>query len=180
MDNRVLVWRRPGEEWTPPCLNPGRGSRLSLMIWGCITYEGVGTITVVTGNINALKYIEIVDNFVWPVIARHFPADNYIYQDDNAPVHRAQIVKDYMEQNQLHGMEWPAQSPDLNIIENMWRKIKIELQKQAHNITTKAQMETAIRDIWTNISLEFIRKLYDSIPRRLMLVIRAKGNITKY
>ncbi|CAG2224309.1 unnamed protein product [Mytilus edulis] len=180
MDNRVLVWRRPGEEWTPPCLNPGRGSRLSLMIWGCITYEGVGTITVVTGNINALKYIEIVDNFVWPVIARHFPADNYIYQDDNAPVHRAKIVKDYMEQNQLHGMEWPAQSPDLNIIENMWRKIKIELQKQAHNITTKAQMETAIRDIWTNISLEFIRKLYDSIPRRLRLVIRAKGNITKY
>ena len=77
-------------------------------------------------------------------------------------------------------MELPAQSPDLNIIENMWRKIKIELQKQAHNITTKAQMETAIRDIWTNISLEFIRKLYDSIPRRLMLVIRAKGNITKY
>ncbi|CAC5380437.1 unnamed protein product [Mytilus coruscus] len=79
IDNRVLVWRRPDEETTPPCLNPGPRTRLSLMIWGCITYEGVGTITVVTGNINALKYIEIVDNFVWPVIARHFPGYNYIY-----------------------------------------------------------------------------------------------------
>ncbi|XP_062594615.1 uncharacterized protein LOC134256040, partial [Saccostrea cucullata] len=39
MDKRVLVWRRPGEEWTPPCLNPSRGTRTSLMIWGCITYE---------------------------------------------------------------------------------------------------------------------------------------------
>ncbi|CAC5409088.1 unnamed protein product [Mytilus coruscus] len=163
MDNRVVVWRRPGEEWTPPCLNPG-----------------VGTITVVTGNINALKYIEVVDNFVLPVIARHFPGDNYIYQDDNAPVHRANSVKIYMQQNQLHGMEWPAQSPDLNIIENMWRKIKLELQKQPHIITTKAQMETAIRNIWTNIPLEFKRKLYESIPIRLRQVIRAKGNITKY
>ncbi|CAC5377441.1 unnamed protein product [Mytilus coruscus] len=175
MDNRVLVWRRPGEEWTPPCLNPGPGTSLSLMIWGCITYEGVGTITVVTGNINALKYIEIVGNFVWPVIARHFPGDNYIYQDDNAPVHRAKVVKEYMEQNQLYGMEWPVQSPDLSIIENMWRKIKLQLQKQAHNITTKAQMDTANRNIWTNIPLEFIKKLYESIPRRLRQVIRASG-----
>jgi hypothetical protein len=40
-------------------LNPGGGDRVSLMIWGCITYEGVGTLTVVGGNINAQKYIEI-------------------------------------------------------------------------------------------------------------------------
>jgi hypothetical protein len=46
------------------CLNPGRGVRVSLMIWGCITYEGVGTLTVVDGNINAQKYIEVIDNFV--------------------------------------------------------------------------------------------------------------------
>ena len=87
MDNRVLIWRRPGEEWTPPCLNPGRGVSVSLMIWGCITYGGEGTLIVVDGNINAQKYIEVVDNFVWSVIARHFLDDNYVFQDDNAPVH---------------------------------------------------------------------------------------------
>jgi len=55
MDNRVLIWRRSGKEWTPPCLNPGRGCRVSLMIWVYINYEGVGTLTVVDGNINANK-----------------------------------------------------------------------------------------------------------------------------
>ena len=63
-NNRVLIWRGPGEEWTPQCLNPGRGARMSLMISGYITYEGVGTLTVINGNINAAKYIEIVDNLV--------------------------------------------------------------------------------------------------------------------
>jgi hypothetical protein len=53
MDNRVLIWRRPCEEWTPLCLNPGRSVRVSLMI----TYEGVGNLTVVDSNINAQKYI---------------------------------------------------------------------------------------------------------------------------
>jgi hypothetical protein len=51
-------------------LNPGRGDRASLMILGCITYEGVGTLTVVDGNINAQKYIEVSDNFVWHVIVQ--------------------------------------------------------------------------------------------------------------
>jgi len=77
MDNCLLTWRRPVEEWTPLCLNPGRGARVtSLMIWDCITYIGVDTLTFVDGNINAQKYIEVIDNFVWPVIARHFPDDN--------------------------------------------------------------------------------------------------------
>ena len=113
MDNCVLVWRRSGEEWTPQCLNPGRSFRVSLMNWGCITkiymYEGVGTLTVVDGNINAQKYIEVIDNFAWSVIACHFPDDNYVFQDDNAPVHRARVVNEYMEETDLHGIEQPAQ-----------------------------------------------------------------------
>ena len=85
MDNYVLTWRRPDTEWIAPCRNPCLGVRVCLMIWGCITYEGVDTLTVVDGNINTHKYIEVSDNFVWPVIARHCPDDNYVLQDDNTP-----------------------------------------------------------------------------------------------
>lgn len=58
-----------------------------------------------------------------------------------------------MIQNQLHCMEWPEHGPDLNIIENKWRKTKLQLQEQAYNSTTKTHIETAIRNIWTNIPL---------------------------
>lgn len=77
---------------------------MSLMIFGCITYEGMGTLTIVNGNINASKFIDIIENNVWPIIARHFTNNEYIYQDDNAPVHWARIVKEYINQNLMNCM----------------------------------------------------------------------------
>ena len=66
----------------------------------------MGTLTVVDGNINIQNNIEVIDNFVWPVIVRHFPDDNYVFQDDNAPIHRApRVVKEYIEETDLYGME---------------------------------------------------------------------------
>ena len=56
--------------------------------------------------------------------------------DDNAPVHRAHTVDNYKDQNEVTSMEWPAQSPDLNI-ENIWLYMKRELQTSVVNIATK-------------------------------------------
>ena len=98
-----------------------------------------------------------------------------MFQDDNAPIHRARIVKEYMEETDLHDMEWTAQSPDLNIIENVWHKIKHELQKHVQNITSRQLLETAIRNIWTEIPIYYIQDLYKSIPKHPQQVIKAKG-----
>ena len=143
-DTRVRVWRKVGEEYLPDCICPPSKRKLTLMIWGCITYHGIGTICVVDGNINAEKYISVLDENLWPVILRHFADNNYIFQDNNAPVHRARIVQDFRRNNQLKSMNWPAQSPDLNIIENCWWRLKRELQKRAANISNVHDMRNTI------------------------------------
>lgn len=104
-ERRVYVRRNAGEEWDTPCIAPPVGRRLDLMIWGCIAYNGVGTLCVVDGNINAQKYIEIIDSHLWPVFAAHFPSNDYLFQDDNAPVQRARSVKEFMEQENIPTME---------------------------------------------------------------------------
>ena len=65
------------------------------MIVGCVCFDGVGILAYVDGNLNAQKYITILDSNIWPVIARHFGKKDYdyIFMDDNAPVHRANAVK---------------------------------------------------------------------------------------
>jgi hypothetical protein len=58
------------------------------MAWGIVLlYYGVGTLTPVVGNLNNEKYINILDDNLWPVIAQHFPTSPYIFQEDNVPCH---------------------------------------------------------------------------------------------
>jgi len=76
----------------------------------------VGTLTSVDDSIDPNKYIDIPENNLWPVIARHFPANNYVFQDDNAPVHRARIIVEYKLRNKIKTLTWLEQSPDLNVI----------------------------------------------------------------
>lgn len=179
-DNRIFVWRKKDEGYRPDCVCPRSQRKLSVMIWGCITYNGVGTICCVDGIINAVKYIQILEDNLWPVIARHFANDRYVFQQDNAPVHKARVVSEYFENNNISTLEWPPQSPDLNIIENVWLKIKIKLKSMVHNINNKNQLYEAITDVWRSLDTEYIQSLYNTIPDRLKEVRKAKGNITKY
>ena len=66
------------------------------MIWGCICYDGVGTLTAVEGNINSAKYIDILDKNLWPVVVWYFEGKEYFFVDDNAPVHRAHPIENYL------------------------------------------------------------------------------------
>ena len=78
-------------------------------------------------------------------------------------------------------MEWPAQSPDLNIVENIWLYMQRELQKSVVNIgATKNDLLREIQSVWWNIELNYIRNLYQSIPDRLDYVIKMRGHLTKY
>lgn len=58
------------------------------MIWGCITWSGRGTLCKINGNMNAEKYISILDEQLLPVIVRHFPDNSYIFQVTRHKYHR--------------------------------------------------------------------------------------------
>ena len=51
-------------------------------------------------------------------------ANNFLLMDDNARLHRAALVTDYLEGERIQRMEWPAYSPDLNPIEQVWNRIE--------------------------------------------------------
>ena len=75
---------------------------------------------------------------------------------------------------------WPAQSPDLNIIENIWRCIKIKHSRKIDTIENRSDLVNAVSRIWNGLSQTYIRSLYASIPARIRQVMIQKGYATKY
>ena len=68
---------------------------------GCICWYTEGTLTCITGNINSEKYETILEDNIWPVTARLFPDNQYLFQDDNAPIHRSRELQEYKTRNNL-------------------------------------------------------------------------------
>uniref|UniRef100_A0A3B3S4R3 Tc1-like transposase DDE domain-containing protein n=1 Tax=Paramormyrops kingsleyae TaxID=1676925 RepID=A0A3B3S4R3_9TELE len=100
----------------------------SLMIWGCMSGKGPGQMAVITSTVNAQVYIEILDNFLILSIESRLGDDEVIFQDDNASCHRAKSVKTFLQERHINSMTWPANSPDLNPIENLCCAIALLIQ----------------------------------------------------
>ena len=136
--SRLMVRRRPGEAYKPQCLAPtvkfGGGS---VMIWGCFSKAGIGQMRYCEGRMNEATYKVILEENLLPSALTMFPnSEECFFQQDNAPCHTARSVKVWMKDHQIRTLSWPAQTPDLNPIENLWNVIKRKMD--GHKPSNKA------------------------------------------
>ena len=106
---RVFVWRRADEVWKPECLGQRGSTCISAMFWGCVTYNGVGTLELIPGNIDSRKYIEVLDNKFWPIVAKIFHGKDWTFQEDNAPTHTSRLITSWKNENNIPCLTWPSQ-----------------------------------------------------------------------
>ena len=90
-----------------------------VMVWGCFTKHGLGPLVRLDGRITAKDYIAVLRNHLIPYINTLEDKENTIFQEDNAPIHTARVVKSWKEENNVVTLPWPAQSPDMNPIEHL-------------------------------------------------------------
>jgi hypothetical protein len=136
---RQWVWRRPEQRTDNNCLVPTfKSTQKSVMIWGCFTRFGVGPLVRLEGRLKAVDYIKVLETHLVPFI-KSLDKKNYLFQEDNAPIHTAKKTTKWKHDNLIPCLPWPAQSPDLNPIEHLWDELEHRVRKR--NILSKNENE---------------------------------------
>jgi transposase len=101
---------------------------------------------------------------------------------DGARCHTASNTMEYLISANVTVLEWPAQSSDLNPIENVWSVIKGVLYERRSEIKTKLDVWNIASDEFFNneIILEMIPRLYASMSRRCFMVVASEGRAIPY
>ena len=107
------------------------------------------------------------------------PNNCFEFQDDNASCHRSAVVKKWIRDHQIHQLWWPANSPDMNPIENLWGILVKKLSTKVFE--NKEELVENILRIWNEeITVEICSNLAHSMVDRIQELKRAKGLHTKY
>ena len=145
----------------------------SVMFWGCFTRYAKGPLTVIEGSIDNPKYLELIQDIVIPEI--NASEHDLIFMQYDARPHKARIVRDYYDENNVAVLDWPPQSPDLNPIEQVWAIMKHELYTRKTFPKNRTELIETFLGIWDSLELKRFENLSDSIPERLEKVIENKG-----
>ena len=179
-DGRVRVYRRPNERYSTTTVQEvSRFGDGSVMVWGGISLEEKTDLVVIPGSLTAERYIDIIlADHVIP--AAYGIGPDFLFMQDNARPHTAAITTDFLNQHEIHTMDWPAISPDLNPIEHLWDILDRRIRRRLNPPQTLQQLTEALVEEWNSIPQEVIRRLVRSMPRRCQEVIRATGGHTRY
>ncbi|GFV46148.1 transposable element Tcb1 transposase [Trichonephila clavipes] len=90
----------------------------------------------------------------------------FLFMDDNAPCHRTVAAEQLLESEDIERMDWPAQSPDLNPIEQVWDFLGRRLAARTLPPVTIRELRLALQDEWAAMPQQLIDTLILSRGRR--------------
>jgi transposase len=151
----------------------------SVMVWAGFSVHGTTHLAFLEGKQKSSNYTKTLESYLLP-FASDVMKNEYFFQQDNAPIHVSEHSKDWMRLNGVPLLPWPARSPDLNPIENVWGILARRVYAHGKQYYTKMDLIEAIKREWANIPKETLENLVASMPNRCASVLEAKGATLKY
>jgi transposase len=151
------------------------------MVWGAVGWNYKFKLIFVEGTLNAKRYQDMLDqNHVIESMHRHsvehLGGIGY-FQQDGAPAHTAKKTVRWLKKKKNRIIvDWPANSPDLSVIETVWGILKLRIAMSGPK--SVAELIEMLQDEWNKLEFEVINGLLASIPRRFQWCIEANGKST--
>ncbi|UYV67084.1 hypothetical protein LAZ67_4003848 [Cordylochernes scorpioides] len=102
------------------------------------------------------------------------------FMDDNARPHRARLVNEYLQSENIRRMDWPARSPNLNPIEHVWDALGRRIGARHPSPRTLVELRTALLEEWGLLPLDLLQSLVNSMRARCETLIAVRGDHTSY
>ena len=182
-DGRSWYWAHEGTSLQPHHVKQTiKHDGGSIMIWGCMTTQGPGFMCKIDGKMDQHLYKTILeDELAQKIDFYGLNPREVIFQHDNCPIHKAKTAAEYLQNREYQVLEQPAQSPDLNPVENLWSKVKREFNKYEPPPNGMIEFWARIQETWgQKITVNDCMVLIESISRSIEAVRKAKGWWAKY
>jgi len=149
-----------------------------IMLWMMVMPNGLLAYRILKGNFNSENYLEILQEMAVPMMKLNY-GSNFYFQQDNSPVHKSKLITNFFQYSKLAVIEWPPKSPDLNIVEDIWKLISDRVYdgpQFLHKRDLQISVENAISYVSMNCK-DKITGLYNSIRSRLCTVLEKHGSL---
>ncbi len=123
----------------------------SVMIWAAMSSAGVGPLGFLKSIVNAAIYQEILELFMLPSADKLYGDADFIFQQDLTTAHTAKGTKSWFNDHGITVLDWPANSPDLNPIENLEGIVKRKMRDTRPN--NADDLKAAIKATWASLHL---------------------------
>ncbi|GBN89302.1 hypothetical protein AVEN_263296-1 [Araneus ventricosus] len=104
----------------------------------------------------------------------------FILMDDNSRPHRALLVDEFLESEDIRRMDWTARSPDFNPIEHVWDALGRAIPTRNPLPRTIQEMKTTLLKEWDQLPQEMINCLVSNMKSCCKACISVRGDHTPY
>ncbi len=126
-------------------------------------------------------YRVIIDNHIPPFIHDiHGGTNTFVLQEGKCEPHRALSIAMQLSNEEVRSLKWPAQSPDLNLIENVWGLMNSHLCKRNVHPNNPKELFHILSTMWNILPDNYFHNLIASMQKRVALLQKNMGCLIKY
>lgn len=151
----------------------GRGH----MVWGMLEPDGQFKVSKMEGKFDSKKYCEQIGPAL-DYLDYKYGVGEYYFQQDNASVHASKYTQEFLKERKVKVIPWPAKSPDLNPVENVWKMMSDRIYENKQ-YSGRDELWTAIHNGAIEISRnknDTLKSFFGGMRCRLLKIVKNKGD----